>query len=63
MQIDRAFDTWSRRMERLFRPFEQPLTVTSAGQLQPSWTSRALIPAIDLVDSEKELVMHTELPV
>lgn len=67
LQIDRAFDTWSRRMERLFRPFEQPLiTSTTAALPSTAWSSassRVLLPPVDLIDREKELIVQTELPV
>lgn len=57
--IDRAFDNWSRRMEQMFRGYEQP-----SGQVSKSGTQSGslMLPAIDVIDGEKEIVVHTELP-
>jgi HSP20 family protein len=61
--LDRAFENWSRRMERMFRPFEQSTAIgTAGGNTSSALNAFAKQPAIDVVDTEKEVVVHTELP-
>lgn len=62
--IDRAFDQWGRRMERMLRGFETPSLLAATSPMNPMLTTGTthVIPAIDVIDNEKELTVVTELP-
>jgi HSP20 family protein len=63
--IDRAFSSWNNRFDQLFRNFENNMGQFGAVVAPGSLATRSamdFMPSLDVVDTEKEVVVHTELP-
>lgn len=66
--VERSFDSINRRFNQMFRNWEQqmlglqPTTGTSTELSAPSATFAGFLPALDVVDEEKQITVHTDLP-
>ena len=72
--VERSFDSINRRFNQLFRNWEQqmigggPVTGAASSALTAPPTSTSLmeqvgfLPALDVVDEDKQITVHTDLP-